>query len=379
MRHDVSRLPRHMPALDGMRGVAILLVVLNHVGAGWGAALSISQDTRGVESGLHLPDVANVIAALAFHGVQLFFVVSAFTLTARLSTGKQDWLGYACRRIARVGPAYWLAGIGYTLWARGAVQWAPDGLSAWDCVVAALFGSAWQGGPAMAVVPGGWSVSCEVAFYAGLPLVLWLARGKPWRAAMLTVISAVCVQLWARHLISTDDWTYPAFVHPLVQAPVFLCGITAALVAQRGGLPNMRILPPLLLAFAIGFLPLLQIQEQTLSNHIPFAALAAFAVALAAVDAGSPLAWIWLRRLGEVSYSLYLVHFSVLAVSLHVSLWLLPEGGLATMLCHFALTVALGVPLAWLGHRFVEQPGMAWMARRLRARAGVVASASSRY
>ena len=234
-------LPREMPALDGLRGGAILMVVLTHCGGGWQAADSITQDTLSWPQTFHLPDWLGAIAGEAVHGVTLFFVVSAFTLTVRMSSDRGGLPAYALRRVARVGPGYWLAGIAYTLLAGLAPRlWAPDGVAPHDLAIAALFGSAWQGGAAMAVVPGGWSVSCEVAVYVALPVLLWLIAGRLWRATLLTAGAALVVQLVARHLMWHGGWQFtPQYVHPGSQAPVFLVGILAAMVAQRFRLPDV--------------------------------------------------------------------------------------------------------------------------------------------
>jgi peptidoglycan/LPS O-acetylase OafA/YrhL len=48
-------------------------------------------------------------------GVTLFFVVSAFTLTIRSAQDRGNLRSYAIRRLARVGPGYWIAGLLYTL------------------------------------------------------------------------------------------------------------------------------------------------------------------------------------------------------------------------------------------------------------------------
>lgn len=149
-----------------------------------------------------LPAWLAMIAGQAVHGVTLFFVVSAFTLT--LSMAKRgDLRAYAIRRIARVGPGYWLAGIAYTVVA-GLVPrlWASHGVAPSDLAVAAGFGSAWQGGASMAVMPGGWSVSCEVAFYAVLPLLLWIIQGQLWRALALTAAAGLAVQAAAHHAMA---------------------------------------------------------------------------------------------------------------------------------------------------------------------------------
>ena len=78
----------------------------------------------------------------------------------------------------------------------------------------------------MAVVPGGWSVACEVSFYVVLPLPAWMIGGRIWRAILLTGVAAIVAQVRARHLVLAGPWDLIAYVQPIEQAPVFLFGIT---------------------------------------------------------------------------------------------------------------------------------------------------------
>lgn len=64
-------------------------------------------------------------------------------------------------------------------------------------------------GAALAVVPGGWSVSCEAAFYMALPFVLHVVNGHVWRAGASTGLAIVVAQLWARNLIRIAEWLVP--------------------------------------------------------------------------------------------------------------------------------------------------------------------------
>ena len=176
-----------------------------------------------------------------------------------------------------------------------------------------MFGSAWQGEASIAVVPGGWSVSCEVAFYAALPLLLWIIQGRLWRAAGLTVASCIAVQLIARFAMTQGEWHYvPQYINPLAQAPVFLFGITAAIVFQRVSLPWLPGAVPALLALAICVVPYSPVPERSILHYFLFSALVAAAVALSAAHPPRLLANVFMRRVGEVSYSMYLVHFAML-------------------------------------------------------------------
>ncbi len=93
-----NSLPQHMPALDGLRGAAILMVVLTHAATGWGA--------WGWPATFHLLAWLAAVASGGFHCVALFFVVSAFTLTVQAGRRTDRWAAYAIRRVARIGPAY---------------------------------------------------------------------------------------------------------------------------------------------------------------------------------------------------------------------------------------------------------------------------------
>ena len=58
-------LPKHMPARDGLRGVAILLVILAHVGSGWVAAMDLTRDSGTIA----LPSWLGAVMGAAGNGV----------------------------------------------------------------------------------------------------------------------------------------------------------------------------------------------------------------------------------------------------------------------------------------------------------------------
>lgn len=90
-----------IPALDGVRGVALFLVVWSHIG------------TRLEAYGAHLPGVVTTLTAFSFCGVDLFFVLSGFLLFlpyARAILGHAPWPStrrFFARRMRRILPAYY--------------------------------------------------------------------------------------------------------------------------------------------------------------------------------------------------------------------------------------------------------------------------------
>ena len=155
---------RRDPALDGLRGVAIALVVIHHTGllpGGW-------------------------------VGVSLFFALSGYLITSLL-LGEHDRTGTVAlpafyrRRVARLAPALLIALVGMVvIWK----VWLPasSSLAVADALVALVylanvlraFSPAWM-------VPAGWawSLSLEEQFYLLWPLTLRTCLGRMTRARLM--------------------------------------------------------------------------------------------------------------------------------------------------------------------------------------------------
>ncbi len=91
---EASDARRHLPALDGLRGIAILLVVMHH------ATLPGAEDSH---------PVASELLHLGFVGVDLFFVLSGFLITGILCGargGDGYYRSFYGRRLLRIAPAY---------------------------------------------------------------------------------------------------------------------------------------------------------------------------------------------------------------------------------------------------------------------------------
>jgi peptidoglycan/LPS O-acetylase OafA/YrhL len=161
-------------------------------------------------------------------------------------------------------------------------------------------------------------------------------------------------------------WDFPAYVNPVEQAPAFLCGVTAAIIAMRVKLPHIPGAAIFLLSIAIFAIPFSPIPQWYFRAHLQFSTLVAVVVALSAVYPP----WIFTSRLmykiGQVSYSMYLVHFAILAPSLSLAELLIPADNWKTMAVHFALTVAASLILSCFTYSVIEQPAIRWAAARTR-------------
>jgi peptidoglycan/LPS O-acetylase OafA/YrhL len=172
----------YIPALDGLRAVAILLVVLSHLGLG------------------------HVLPG-AF-GVTLFFFISGYLITRQLlqSRGQIGLGGFYLRRALRLMPA----ALSYILIAGCLYSAAGGRTSAGGWLAAIFYGANYYAlfhgyGGTLAGVRHPfdilWSLAIEEQFYVLWPVVLrrlWGARGLPW------IVFSGCILCLAWRWIAFD-------------------------------------------------------------------------------------------------------------------------------------------------------------------------------
>lgn len=365
-----STVKEHMPALDGLRGVAILMVIASHTTSGLFGALSLYRDTTGVPHSFDIPRWLDWVASSGYHGVTLFFIVSAFTLARQMNErGLLDLKGYALRRVFRIGPGLWLAGFAYmALLGFGPRLGAPSGLTASDLAANFAFMGWLSAMPALAVVPGSWSVQTEVIFYLLLPAMIFVSRRRIWLLGIVTLLWIVAAQVSARRGMVEGWFTYEVYVEPLYQLPVFLIGVLAALA-----MPRLKTLPPSarhvsigLLAFAILLMPFNPLRSWWLLLGTQFSIIGAVVTMLASVHPPRLLTGKLITSVGTVSYSMYLVHFALLWPSYTLASFVMPGNGRATLAVYFCSVAGVAFLISRVTYRWIEQPPRRWIAARLR-------------
>lgn len=295
---------QHLAVLDGLRGIAVLIVILSH-------ASLIDIDMVGID-----------MSGTGKAGVWLFFVLSSFLLMhqflqldASHSLNGRAWARYGWRRLVRIYPLY-LVFL----------------LACWLLPVATLMGPMSLGDVLahLALVEGRWhtwSIAVEVKFYLMLPLLVLAYIHVARRSlAWATVLLAVGVAL--------REWLAPEFDVDALRTyvAIFMVGSWAAIAhhhLSRRQLPvQLRIaagiaaaalsllaiaMTPSLWSLIIGKAVALQHWHR---SYTLFAALWA-ALVLCLLHGPRLLqaifAWVPLRVLGVVSFSAYLWHGIVLA------------------------------------------------------------------
>ena len=291
--------PRHRIAyVDGLRAVAVLLVVAFHTAKYSGMA----------------PEgpVATLLRA-GSHGVDLFFVLSGFCLSyptlARLQRdgfATFDVARFAAHRIVRIVPPYYLAIAFFVVFAlllRAAHVALPapmpqGAISPADVAMQALF----LDGPQVKMLNGSfWTLPVEFRWYFVFPIVLWVWTKSPKAFAL---IAAGAAMLFATRGANVDAFVLPAFMSGIVAAAIHVRQI------RLGWWPAAACIVLLGTAFVT------MLQTDWTYDFNPFWYLASFAFVIAAGGSAGLSALLSLRSLtivGFASYSIYLVHEPLIA------------------------------------------------------------------
>lgn len=332
---------QYIPALDGLRAIAISGVLLFHTGL--------------------LPG--------GFLGVDIFFVLSGFLITSILfqahdSFGHIDFKSFYIRRAVRILPAFLVFAVAALLFGQAVNK--PE----WDHLPWALsFTMNWrlavQDSPTWGTLFGPiWSLSIEEQFYLLWPFAFVAvlkakAGARPWIIAAAILI----VALWRFHLSGYGHpmRTYNGFD---TRADALLVGCLIALWPSESlsrFAARMYLIPVagLLIAAAVTH------WDSPIIHEIGFS-LAAISAGLiiAAVQQPGTMVGFWLSRapfrlIGRLSYSLYLWHMVAFSLPHHLGLQGQRPLGLI-----FALALAAG---SYYG---IERPCLRWHSSRAAKRHG---------
>lgn len=371
-----KNVPTPLPNLayvDVARGIAILMVVLVHT------AQSVSGLTGPVA----------LLAGYGQMGVQLFFVASAFTLCrtfVQRRTEPRHIRAFFIRRFWRIAPLYYLGIVfyfGLALARQLAGQdHAADAYTGWNILANVLFIHGFVPAANNNIVPGGWSIGTEMAFYACFPVLFyWFEslRAKGIWALVAVIGAAWVVDVVFHRTVGRGLDGYSFANHLINQLPVFLLGMLGYFVLEEGryrGLLDSR--PWLAIGFAVPTgiaIALWDYKPHVMSAVLPTLAGISFFFLL-------NLLRLWrhppplLRAMGRVSFSIYIFHFIFAKILLKPFLaqhptTLPPALVLAVsyvLVCLATFTIAL------VTERTIEKRGIAFgsqMVKRVAARASV--------
>jgi peptidoglycan/LPS O-acetylase OafA/YrhL len=350
--------------VDVIRAIAILMVMLVHT----------VHTLTGVSK------LVMDISQYGQMGVQLFFVASAYTLclsSVKRSGEKKPLISFFIRRFFRIAPLYYLAILGYFLLEPSIhilekIRMSYSQYTVQSIVTNILFIHGFVMSANNNIVPGGWSIGTEIAFYALFPMLFmllrWLYRQYGIRSLYLLVGLSMFLNIsfqWAIGQFSaTESINNKFFYFNIInQLPVFLLGMNIFFHHQnktrlRLSVPNqLKILGILTIVGIV----LLQTNQNWVFVFIPFYSGISFILLLNILHDLKYSNSI-LERIGRVSYSMYIIHsfFAWYLVPMMIGRLgkqILPE---LLLILSFGLVVGLTFVVAVFSHRYIETPGIRW-------------------
>ena len=359
----------HRPALDGVRGIAILTVFL--------------YDCLKLPGGGLLNFVLRKASIAGWTGVDLFFVLSGFLITGILidSRGKPGYLrSFFARRSLRIFPLYFLAlavtFIGVPLLA---VFWSPARPMAlqvnelardqfWFWTYLQNWRFAYLGHwPHENYLNHFWSLAVEEQFYLVWPFVVGYVSTRTlakvcW--ACIGLALALRVGLWIGGAPTISLYvTTVTRMDSLCLGAVFAIGLRSPVWYPRlvrWAWPVMSLLAVVIVGVDAVW-PLLkteQVGSQTIGHTLLGLTFGCFVFSAAAVSPQHGFARVlsqrWLTLPGQFSYAMYVIHRPIYKLVLKVDWSVLPES--VQPLAIFAATLLATLAAAALSWKFFEKP-----------------------
>ncbi|MGR9497178.1 acyltransferase family protein [Rhizobium leguminosarum] len=318
--------PDYIPSLDGLRGVAALLVVEAHIG-------------------FIFPITAPHLVTLGDEAVGLFFALSGFLMAHLYGSRpvtRENVLDFLVSRFARIYPVY-LAAVVFVamLSIMQNLDFVQPIVGITDFVRHVfLLGSSGVF----------WSIPPEIQFYLLFP-VLWLCLARPHRYS--GVIVGLTVVVVVDGLVELPG---PGIML-VSKLPYFLFGAIAGMMHSHWNKWNPSALTGILTLFLLavfftyrhilsGFSPEFWSLQSAVAAAVIVGLVARQPPIAAHVLAAGPV-----RFLGKISFSLYLFHVPIMFLTRLTFDALMPEPAL------IVVTLFVAAVGAWFIHETIEVPG----------------------
>jgi len=346
----------HIPELQSIRGLAALVVVIGH-------PISFYQP----------PDWFVTVWKLVNSqvAVEIFFILSGFVLVNSLSHQAINRItvrNFYIKRLFRIYPALWFVSafallyvsfLHYNIHLPDEADWFRGRFQAERYTPVHILAS--FAGMLAYLSPPVWTIFVEMMGSLLLPGLAWLLFTRPyWFAAAFAALLALSLGLNGSLYYHVDvylvDFALGAAMVRLPNAPLLRLGRVVPL--------NALVLVALLAMMTTRALVSVDLYNAWFAQYE--ALLAGFIIYVYARcgQKSAVLRSRFARWLGDISYSLYLVHFTIMCVLAKLIYLAAPGatmrwGAPASSLLLCLLTISISLPVAAWMFRNVEQPGIA--------------------
>lgn len=361
--------PRQLPWVDALRGLAIFGVLICHAG-------------QNVEN---LPAFLGNLTYQGAMGVQLFYMISAFTLFLSLANRKRSekkpLVNFFIRRFFRIAPLFYCAIAFYVLTTgMGPSYWVEDGQSITipNLISHLTFTNGWNPYWINSLVPVGWSIAIEMPFYLIVPYLF--KKLTTINQAVLLTLGTLLINKLINYILSQNPliserqiWNLFLVYWLPSQLPFFALGIVLYFLLReqisnqltsKSSLRNQlkQTMTPLIL----GSLSLAVFSSISKTQLGMLGFLYGIALLGLAVFLSQHLVFLIVNRfwcyLGKISYSAYLTHLIVLYIAknfLQKALLLnLNFPPIVNFILLLVFLLAGTIAVSSITYKFIELPGL---------------------
>lgn len=341
--------PKKYEYIDSLRGIAVLMVLMVHVG-----------NFFKVPTTEYFPPLLYDIIYGGRIGVQLFFIISAFTLMfsfERRNSEKNSLWNFYIRRFFRIAPMYYLAIVAITIYYIRLDNQNMEMIGSPWYVSNFLFLNTITPYWIKTIVPGGWSISVEFLFYMIFPLIA--SRIKNVNMSAIALCTSLIVATVFMYTTKDEFFFFQFDFHKLNfihQLPVFFMGIfvywltkeSYTQVKNRTWFLFIVVLflftymnAPYYFFYTIIFCTLIFIlqrkQYRLLCNK-------------------------WFSKIGRLSFSMYIIHFFVIIMMNFLKIaHIIPVTNLFTSIINYILLYIViftfSYIISYFTYKLVELPG----------------------
>ena len=315
---------KHFPALDGLRGMAIAIVLLHHF-------------DFLLPSGSLASNVVKIVFYFGWSGVDLFFVLSGFLITGILvdtKTSGNYFSSFYARRILRIFPLYYavlsiiviLDRAFYQPWFDQTMAIRPDQiyyflyLDNWLI----LLKDSWHGN----IIGHFWSLAVEEQFYLVWPLCVWLIPTR--RILKLAATGCVLAFVIRLALVAAYGPSQSIVQNTFARMDTLLAGAACAMIVRSESMSAIvkAWLAPMIMVSGIGMIWIALIQGEVLGGRytqtLGYSLLAAGYSALLlhlffAQNRHSKALRLFssgpMKAMGKYSYGIYVWHVPILTIA----------------------------------------------------------------
>ena len=297
----------YLPQLDGIRGVAILLVVTFH----------------------HFGFIK--IFSLGWIGVDLFFALSGYLITSRLYSSRNEKIYFSkfyLNRALRILPVYYLtliffyAGFNFLLSSKNLPYFSFYNRNWWSFI---LFFQNWafiNELPPARHLQHFWSLAIEEQFYIIWPLFLYIFLNKKNIYTILFIVLAAIIIVRCYIYFNNQEFEdYPRyFYNTFCRMDGFIIGGRLFLIQQKTNLKRIQfylLIPFIIIVVGVYFTN--TTQSNPFTSTVGYTILALFFAGIINFITINPTSFLsrffqagWLKYLGRISYGLYIYHWLIL-------------------------------------------------------------------